>query len=161
MLWFLKYQMHFNSGIFMIQKEVADRIASEPRCKSYGRLTVRMQLSCHVDQFLFVPASAFLPPPKVDSAVIELAPQAKPLLRESEINQFEQFTSILFSARRKMLRKTITSAMHQLFSHAEQRDDEDSMSKKAEQTGILFTQRPEELSPRQILDLFRLLKGEH
>ena len=160
MLWFLKHQSHFNAGMFMIQKEVADRIASEPRCKSYGRLTVRMQLSCQVEQFLFVPASAFMPVPKVDSAVIELSPCSQLLLLDNETSQFEQFTSMLFSARRKMLRKTVTSALHQIFTPANHTLDEEQLVHKAEQLGIHLNQRPEELSPIQILALFRLLKGE-
>ncbi len=159
MLWFLRHQPHFSAAIFMIQKEVAERIASEPCCKSYGRLTVRMQLSCQVEQFLFVPARAFMPPPKVDSAVIELSPSSESWLLESEINQFEQFTALLFSARRKMLRKTLASAFHQLFSSAQPMANEKTFEEQAKQIGVQLVQRPEELSPQQILKLFRILKG--
>lgn len=161
MLWFLKNQGLFSAGIFMIQKEVADRIAAKPRCKSYGRLTVRMQLSCQVEQFLYVPARAFLPPPKVDSAVIELSPLADSSLQAEEISQFEKFTSILFSARRKILRKTITHSVQQIFKSTNTNINEETISQKAAAVGVQLTQRPEELSPAQILGLFRVLREAH
>ena len=96
----------------------------------------------------------------MDSAVIELSPCSQLLLLDNETSQFEQFTSMLFSARRKMLRKTVTSALHQIFTPANHTLDEEQLVHKAEQLGIHFNQRPEELSPIQILALFRLLKGE-
>lgn len=158
MFWFLKYQQRFSAGIFMIQKEVADRIASQPRCKSYGRLTVRMQLSCEVDQFLHVPARAFMPPPKVDSAVIELSPCSETHLHENEMSQFEQFTSLLFSARRKMLRKTLETAYYQIFNSSADSLSAETVLQRTKTLGIELTQRPEELAPLQLLKLFRAIK---
>lgn len=160
LLWFLNHQKHFCAGIFMVQKEVAERLASEPGNKSYGRLTVRTQLSCQVVQFLHVPARAFAPPPKVDSAVVELSPQLDARLHPDELVQFEKFTALLFSARRKMLRKTIIQSMHQIFALPATGVNEDCITNKADALGIRLSQRPEELSPTQILQLFRSLKEE-
>lgn len=161
LLWFLKHQKDFCAGIFMVQKEVADRLASGPGNKSYGRLTVRAQLSCQVEQFMHVPARAFAPPPKVDSAVVELSPRIETELSNEELSQFERFTALLFSARRKMLRKTIIQSVHQILSLPETGVNEESITNKADALGIRLSQRPEELSPIQILKLFRVLKGEH
>ena len=61
---------------FMLQKEVVERMAAAPGSKTYGRLSVMLQLACRVEPLLDVPPGAFRPPPKVDSAVVRLAPRA-------------------------------------------------------------------------------------
>src|SRR3954463_5884638 len=61
---------------FMLQKEVVERMAAAPGSKVYGRLSVMLQLACRVDPLLSVPAGAFRPPPKVESAVVRLTPRA-------------------------------------------------------------------------------------
>jgi 16S rRNA (adenine1518-N6/adenine1519-N6)-dimethyltransferase len=62
--------------VFMLQKEVVDRMAAEPGSKVYGRLSVMLQAYCRVDSLFVVPPGAFRPPPKVDSAVARLVPRA-------------------------------------------------------------------------------------
>jgi len=161
LFWFLQREKKFSAGIFMVQKEVGDRLASKPGHKDYGRLTVRMQLACEVEQVLIAPAKAFVPPPKVDSAVVELVPHKISLLKNEETEKFEKFTAMLFSARRKMLRKTLQQASHELFGAGLSEERFLSFADSAsEKLGVAFTQRPEELSPPQILELFRLLKAE-
>jgi 16S rRNA (adenine1518-N6/adenine1519-N6)-dimethyltransferase len=59
---------------FMLQKEVVNRLAAGPGTKAYGRLTVMAQYFCKVMPVLEVPPTAFVPPPKVDSAVVRLVP---------------------------------------------------------------------------------------
>ena len=59
---------------FMLQKEVVDRMAAECGSKVYGRLSVMLQLACRVEPLLRVAAGAFRPPPKVESAVVQLVP---------------------------------------------------------------------------------------
>lgn len=59
---------------FMLQKEVVDRMAAPPGSKTYGRLSVMLQLACRVEPLLRVAAGAFRPPPKVESAVVRLVP---------------------------------------------------------------------------------------
>ncbi|MEN9530643.1 MAG: hypothetical protein RI932_2516 [Pseudomonadota bacterium] len=160
LFWFLKHEKKFSAGIFMVQKEVGDRLACSPGHKDYGRLSVRIQLACEVEQVLVAPARAFVPPPKVDSAVVELLPRTEPFLTKEETERFEKFTALLFSARRKMLRKTLQQASHELFGRGL---EENAFTKFAEliknSLGIEFTQRPEELTPQNILELFRQLKA--
>lgn len=159
LLWFLKQTKLFRAGLFMVQKEVAERLVSAPGHKDYGRLTVRTQLSCKTDYVLTAPAAAFVPPPKVDSAVVELVPMEIPLIPGADLEKFEKFTAMLFSARRKMLRKTVMQAAHEIFAKALTEETSEKVSQRAaSELKVVFTQRPEELSPEQILGLFGILK---
>lgn len=160
LFWFLNQQNNFSAAILMVQKEVADRLAANPGSKDYGRLTVRTQLSCHVDQVLIAPAKAFVPPPKVDSAVVELTPHEHSLLQAGESEHFGRFTASLFSARRKMLRKTILHLAHEINGHEITNEVALGYEQTAEKLwGVSFNQRPEELSPEVMLGLYRLIKG--
>ena len=68
--------------VFLVQKEVAERIASGPGSGEYGALSVGVQAVARVEKLFHVPAGAFRPPPKVDSAVIRLTPLEAPLVPE-------------------------------------------------------------------------------
>ena len=61
---------------FMLQKEVVDRMAAPPGSKTYGRLSVMIQYRFRVEKLFDVPAGAFRPPPKVESAFVRLVPHA-------------------------------------------------------------------------------------
>ncbi len=95
--------------VLMFQKEVVERITSAVDEKSYGRLSVLAQWLCDTHSALFVPAGAFSPPPKVDSAVIVLRP--KPLSKRlpADIKAMQQVTQAAFGQRRKMLRGALKS----------------------------------------------------
>lgn len=160
LFWFLVRQKNFSAALLMVQKEVCERLSSAPGDSSYGRLTVRAQLSCEVEQVLIAPAKAFVPPPKVDSAVVELVPLENPLLLETEIEIFGRFTATLFSARRKMLRKTLSHIANEMHGGKFNDDAAALLERKAsEELGVQFTQRPEELSPQKLLSVFRMIKG--
>ncbi|NBO38275.1 ribosomal RNA small subunit methyltransferase A [bacterium] len=159
LFWFLAEEKNFCAAILMVQKEVAERLAASAGDRNYGRLTVRMQLACEVEQVLVAPARAFVPPPKVDSAVVELRPRSLVQINPTEIAGFEKFTAMLFSARRKMLRKTLQHFAHELKGAGISEQQFTNLEKQAEQQlAVVFTQRPEELSPEALLKLFRLLK---
>jgi len=68
----LEYRHLFETATVMMQKEVARRIVSEPGTKEYGILSVQLQLMASVSYLFDVPPGVFSPPPKVDSAVIQL-----------------------------------------------------------------------------------------
>ena len=70
--------------VFMLQKEVVERMAAEPGSKVYGRLSVMLQLACRVEPLFDVPAAAFRPPPKVESAVVRLLPLAPHELHDAD-----------------------------------------------------------------------------
>jgi 16S rRNA (adenine1518-N6/adenine1519-N6)-dimethyltransferase len=90
----------------MFQKEVADRIAAPPGADAYGRLSVLAQAVCEASVVMDLPARAFTPPPKVDSAVVLLTPRTDrppPAL----LSALERVTAAAFGQRRKMLRSSL------------------------------------------------------
>ncbi len=90
----------------MFQKEVAQRIAAPPGGGAYGRLAVIAQATCEARTVMDVPARAFTPPPKVDSAVVRLTPRAdRP--SASRLAALQAVTAAAFGQRRKMLRQSL------------------------------------------------------
>ncbi|HKR90033.1 MAG TPA: 16S rRNA (adenine(1518)-N(6)/adenine(1519)-N(6))-dimethyltransferase RsmA [Phenylobacterium sp.] len=90
----------------MFQREVADRITAAPGDEAYGRLAVLVQATASAHRVMDVPARAFTPPPKVDSAVVRLAPREDRLAPE-RLRALEQATAAAFGQRRKMLRSSL------------------------------------------------------
>jgi 16S rRNA (adenine1518-N6/adenine1519-N6)-dimethyltransferase len=90
----------------MFQKEVAERIAAQPGASAYGRLAVIAQATCEAKVVMDVPARAFTPPPKVDSAVVRLTPRADRPAPE-RLDALQRVTAAAFGQRRKMLRASL------------------------------------------------------
>jgi 16S rRNA (adenine1518-N6/adenine1519-N6)-dimethyltransferase len=90
----------------MFQKEVAQRIAARAGDDAYGRLSVIAQATCEARLVMDVPARAFTPPPKIDSAVVRLEPRAD---RPTPIRlaALQTITAAAFGQRRKMLRSSL------------------------------------------------------
>ncbi len=89
--------------VFLVQREVADRLAAAPGGKTYGALSVGVQAVARVERLFDVPAGAFRPPPKVNSAVVRLVPLGEPLVAEADQAAFRRFVAALFGRRRKQL----------------------------------------------------------
>ncbi len=96
----------FDSLTLMFQREVALRLAAEPRTKSYGRLSVLTQWLAEPRILFDVPARAFTPPPKVTSSVVRIVPRAAPLASAAKL-ALERVTAAAFGQRRKMLRSSL------------------------------------------------------
>lgn len=93
----------FESLTLMFQLEVAERIRAAPGTAAYGRLSVLAQWLCEVELVLRLPPAAFVPAPKVWSAVVRLLP--RPAQPEPEaFSRMERLTAAAFGQRRKMLR---------------------------------------------------------
>ena len=93
----------YRAMTLMFQLEVAERIVAAPGAGAYGRLSVLAQWLCTAEIVLRVPAGAFTPPPKVDSALVRLVPnpeQPPP----AALKAMERLTAAAFGQRRKMLR---------------------------------------------------------
>ena len=90
----------------MFQKEVAERIVAGVGDDAYGRLAVISQALAEAAIVMSLPARAFTPPPKVDSAVVSLAPHAE-RPRDALIAALERVTAAAFGQRRKMLRSSL------------------------------------------------------
>ncbi len=94
------------SMTLMFQREVADRIVAPPGGKAYGRLSVLAQALCETRIVMELPARAFTPPPKVDSAVVQLVRRAA-LPTEDVLERLQRVTAAAFGQRRKMLRASL------------------------------------------------------
>jgi 16S rRNA (adenine1518-N6/adenine1519-N6)-dimethyltransferase len=97
----------FDRLTLMFQREVAERIVAAPGSKTYGRLSVLSQWRTDAKILFDVHASAFTPPPKVTSSVVQLNPKAEPLA--CDLRMLERVTGAAFGQRRKMLRQSLKS----------------------------------------------------
>ncbi|PNG24470.1 16S rRNA (adenine(1518)-N(6)/adenine(1519)-N(6))-dimethyltransferase RsmA [Methylocella silvestris] len=98
----------FDRLILMFQREVAERIVATPLQRAaYGRLAVLCNWRCETRILFDVSPSAFTPPPKVTSSVVELRPRAAPLSCEARL--LSLVTQAAFGQRRKMLRQSLKS----------------------------------------------------
>ncbi|MBT5050566.1 MAG: 16S rRNA (adenine(1518)-N(6)/adenine(1519)-N(6))-dimethyltransferase RsmA [Rhodospirillaceae bacterium] len=133
------------SMTLMFQKEVADRILAPPGASGFGRLSVITQWLCDVRRLFDIPAQAFVPPPKVQSTVIQLTPRQEPLA-PAEFKDVEAITAAAFGQRRKMLRSALRSL------------DVDALP-LLEAAGIRPDLRAETLSVEEFCALARALKA--
>ena len=99
----LDESQRFSSLVFMVQKEVADRIASAPGTKSYGTLSVYCQVHGRIVEKISVSPEAFLPKPKVRSAILKIELYDEPLIAIPELPQFRGLVRAAFGQRRKTL----------------------------------------------------------
>jgi 16S rRNA (adenine1518-N6/adenine1519-N6)-dimethyltransferase len=98
----------FDRMVLMFQREVAERIVATPRERvDYGRLGVLAGWRCEARILFDVPASAFTPPPKITSSVVEFRPRETPF--DCQVKTLEAITLAAFGQRRKMLRQSLKS----------------------------------------------------
>jgi 16S rRNA (adenine1518-N6/adenine1519-N6)-dimethyltransferase len=90
---------------FMLQREVVQRMAAAPGGKEYGRLSVMLQWRYRIESVLDVPAEAFEPPPRVESAVVRMVPLAEDAAIDPK--RLGELVTVAFSQRRKLLRHTL------------------------------------------------------
>ncbi|TWH09949.1 MULTISPECIES: 16S rRNA (adenine(1518)-N(6)/adenine(1519)-N(6))-dimethyltransferase RsmA [Pseudoxanthomonas] len=93
--------------VFMLQKEVVDRMGAAPGSKVYGRLSVMLQAYCQVQPLFVVPPGAFRPAPKVDSAVVRLVPRDPATIGIADRDRFAHVVRAAFGQRRKTLRNAL------------------------------------------------------
>lgn len=136
--------------VFLVQREVADRLAADPGTRAYGALTVGVRAVAGVERLFKVPAGAFTPPPRVDSAVIRLTPLECPLVREGDLSGFRRLVTGLFAARRKQL----VRALRTIGVPAA------TAQRAAAALDLAPEQRPETLDPAEFVRLHRLLVDE-
>lgn len=106
--WVTETPLFWDQMVLMFQKEVAERVCAAPGESHYGRLAVLCQsiAECHIA--FDIPARAFTPPPKVDSAVVIMHPLAEEA-RYADLKLLGQVTQAAFGQRRKMLRASLKS----------------------------------------------------
>jgi 16S rRNA (adenine1518-N6/adenine1519-N6)-dimethyltransferase len=99
---------HWTRAVFMVQAEVAERLAACPGTRDFGYLSVQTQLFAHPEILFPVSRTAFRPPPKVDSAVVRLEPRdATADLGIADHAGFLRFASACFRQKRKTLRNNL------------------------------------------------------
>ena len=96
------------NAVFLVQKEVAERIAAAPGSRDYGYLSVQVQVYAEPKLLFTVPPDAFRPPPKVDSAVVQLTPRPTPLTDDPA--GLVRFAGLCFRQKRKTIRNNLSGA---------------------------------------------------
>ncbi len=126
--------------VCMLQKEVAERLASPPGNKSYGILSVLLQAWYNIDYLFTVEPGSFIPPPKVKSAVISLKRNSRETLGCDEV-LFKRVVKASFNQRRKAVRNSVKQLLEG----------------KTPPDSYLFGQRPEQLSVEEFVELTKLI----
>ena len=141
---FIESKKIFSSFTLMLQREVAERIVASPGEKEYGPLSVFIQIFSDVSIRFLIKPSAFFPPPKVESAVVQMVWKDKPLIELKNEEWFKKVVKASFGYRRKTL---INALKHSELSLPE------SIKMKMDKLGIDQQRRPGTLT---ILDFIRL-----
>lgn len=123
---------------FMLQKEVVERMSAQPGGGDYGRLSIMVQYRCQVDNLFIVPPTAFRPQPKVESAIVRIAPYTELPHPADDEKRLAQLVHHAFTQRRKTLRKSLKSYI---------------AAEKMEAIGIDPMRRPETLSVAEFVAL--------
>jgi len=132
--------------VFLVQREVADRLAARPGSRAYGALSVGVQATCRVERLFGVRAGAFHPAPKVASALVRLTPRSDPLVAPAELRAFRAFVTTCFTRRRKQLRNVVIAATGR---------PAPAVLTGLAQLGLNPAARPETLTPEQFVRLWR------
>ena len=112
------------SMTLMFQREVAQRIVAKVGDEQYGRLSVLVNLIADAKILFDVPNTAFVPRPRVQSAVVQIIPNAKKIALIDDINKLEKLTAKLFGQRRKMIRGIIKTDWEKFGLHGTERAEE-------------------------------------
>ena len=94
-------------AVYLVQREVADRLTAPPGGKEYGALTVNVAAVARAETLFRVPAGAFSPPPRVESAVVRITPLAEPLITAAEEQPLRTLVQGAFGMRRKQMRRVL------------------------------------------------------
>ncbi len=135
-----------------IQKELADRISARPRTKDYSGLSIWMQSQCDVQTLRVLPPSVFWPQPKVESAIIQIVPNAEKRSRIPDLEDFHSFVRSMFFHRRKFLRSELLSAFKGEL-------DKPAVDEILRQQDLQPTCRSEELDVTAMLELFQAVRA--
>lgn len=145
----LEERAHFSECIFLLQKEVAQRLCGQPGSKIYAPLSILFQIHFLVNLHFTVPPECFSPPPKVDSGLVSLKRRERPLYSIENEELFRSFLKGAFKHRRKILRKNLEKLDIPL----------SVVDRACEKFGIARNTRPEQLSISLFVDLFRYISS--
>ncbi len=137
-------------AVYLVQREVAERVVAPPGSETYGALSVNVQSVAQAELVFKVPAGAFQPPPKVESAVLRITPRPDPVVSEDEEDAYRALVQAAFGLRRKQLRRVVRTACHLSAEAAERATDA---------AGLDPASRPEVLTPGDFARLLRATRG--
>ncbi len=146
----LDYKDTIPQVVCMLQKEVAERLASGPGNKSYGILSVLLQAWYNIEYLFTVPEHVFVPPPKVKSGVIRLVRNSRTTLGCDEV-LFKKVVKTCFNQRRKTIRNSIKPILAELGRNFTPDNTHEALAN-------LFELRPEQLSVEQFIELTQLIQ---
>ncbi len=144
-----EYRQYFETIVLMVQREVADRLASAPGSRDYGLLSATAQLYAQVEKLFTLPPAAFSPPPKVQSSVVRLTTASQIDTLGVTEAAFIQFLKLSFGQKRKTL-----------WNNLKAQYEPKALRAGLERAGVRSTVRAEELSLEQSAALFRALAGK-
>lgn len=133
-------------AVYLVQREVADRIVAAPGSKEYGALSVNVQAVASAKSLFRVAPGSFQPPPKVESAVVRIEPRPDPAIAPDEEAAFRRFVIDAFGMRRKQMQRILRSLWNLGAEESE------AILTAA---GLDPAARPETLSPEQFATLLR------
>jgi 16S rRNA (adenine1518-N6/adenine1519-N6)-dimethyltransferase len=134
--------------VFLMQREVADRLAAKPGEREYGALSAGVQLVATVERLFTVKAGSFQPPPRVESAVVRITPRSTPLARTPEEEAGARNWIIrMYQHRRQQIQRTLRESLG---------CDRDTVDRLLGTADLDPTARPEVLSPEDFLTIARL-----
>jgi 16S rRNA (adenine1518-N6/adenine1519-N6)-dimethyltransferase len=139
----------FSSCVFLLQKEVARRLAASPGSKDHAPLSILFQLHFDVRLRLTLPPGAFSPPPKVMSTLVSLEKRPEPLFAIRDENAFGRILRVAFAQRRKTLLNNLKSMP----------PAQDLLPEAFRRLGLKETVRAEQLTIGQFVALFDQLTG--
>lgn len=102
LLYLIQSTLPISLFVFMMQKEVAERILAEPGSKEYGALTIAVQFYCSVERVMDIPPSAFIPRPAVTSTVLKMKRRPSPAVPVKDEKLFFRLVKMGFGQRRKV-----------------------------------------------------------
>ncbi len=135
-------------AIYLVQREVAERVVAPPGSEAYGALSVNVQALADATLLFGVSAKAFTPPPKVESAVLRIVPRPEAMLAPEEEEPFRLLVQGAFGLRRKQMRRVLRTV---------QQWDPVRADEALAGATIDPETRPETLSPADFLRLLRAI----
>ena len=137
-------------AVLLVQREVAERMTAAPGTRAYGALTVNLRALARVELLFGVPAGAFHPPPRVESAVVRITPLATPAIAADDEGAFRALVQASFGMRRKQMRRVLRSVAAL---------DADAATRVLAEVGIAPEARPETLDVETFVRLAERLRG--
>ena len=151
---FLESKLPIETMVFMMQKEVANRLAASPSTKAYGSLSIAVQYYMEAEVAFTVPRTVFNPMPNVDSAIVKLTRKKKPTIEVIDEKYFFAVVRSAFVQRRKTLWNNLTTAF------GKDKDTKEKLEKAIEKTEIDRSRRGETLTIEEFGQLANALYKE-